>query len=177
MTNPSWQPGPWPPKQGLPAAQPAQPPMLAGHSDRERAVDVLRAGFAEGRLQQDEYERRVERAYQARTVGELSLLVADLPQGPLGFQQPVAQHLPPTFMPVAPPTNSKAGVALACGIGTFFTLGLTAVPAVIVGHMARAEIRETREGGDGMAVAGLVLGWLSIAGWALLLLLIVAASG
>ncbi|WP_225882214.1 DUF1707 and DUF4190 domain-containing protein [Streptomyces aureocirculatus] len=188
MTNPSWQPGPWPPGQGLPAqsGQPGRPPMhfgpqgppsmLAGHSDRERAVDVLRAGFAEGRLQQDEYERRVERAYQARTVGELGLLVADLPQGPIGFQQPAPQYVPPTFLPVAPPTNGKAGAALACGIGTFFTVGATAVPAVILGHMARSEIRRTHEGGDGMAVAGLVLGYLSIVGWALLLLLIVSAS-
>ncbi|GGO53315.1 DUF1707 and DUF4190 domain-containing protein [Streptomyces lasiicapitis] len=180
MTNPSWQPGPWPPKQpGLPAHMPAQagqPSMLAGHSDRERTVDVLRAGFAEGRLPQDEYERRVDRALQARTVGELGLLVADLPQGPIGFQQPAPQHVPATFMPVAPPTNGKAGAALACGIGTFFTLGLTGVPAVVLGHMARTEIRRTHEGGDGMAVAGLVLGWLSIAGWALFLMLIMIAA-
>ncbi|GHC70366.1 DUF1707 and DUF4190 domain-containing protein [Streptomyces flavofungini] len=178
MTNPSWQPGPWPPHQGLPAMRPAQhgqPSMLAAHSDRERAVDVLRAGFAEGRLQQDEYERRVERAYQARTVGELGLLVADLPQGPAAFQQaPVP--VPHTFLPVAPPTNGKATAAMVCGIATFFTLGASAVPAVILGHIARAEIRRTHENGDGQAVAGLALGWLAIAGWALLLLLVVSAA-
>jgi len=33
--------------------------MLAATADRERAVDVLRAGFAEGRLQEDELEKRV----------------------------------------------------------------------------------------------------------------------
>lgn len=186
MSNTSWQPGEWPPDQGLPAqsgpagqppapyGHPGQPSMLAGYSERERAVDVLRAGFAEGRLQQGEYERRVERAYQARTVGELSLLVADLPQGPAGFQQPVAPQVPPTFWPAAPPTNGKAGAALACGIGTFFTFGFSGVPAVILGHMARTEIRRTREGGDGMAVAGLVMGWLSITGWTLFLLLVAA---
>jgi uncharacterized membrane protein len=36
--------------------------MLASHADRERTVDVLRAGFAEGRLQQAEFDRRVARA-------------------------------------------------------------------------------------------------------------------
>ncbi|MFD9907734.1 DUF1707 and DUF4190 domain-containing protein [Streptomyces sp. NPDC059063] len=169
MSNPSWQPAPWPGQQG-------QPSMLAGNSDRERAVDVLRAGFAEGRLQQPEYERRIERAYKARTVGELGLLVADLPQGPTGFQQTMP-GVPHTFMPApVPPTNSKATAALVCGVATFLTLGATGVPAVILGHMARGEIRRTDERGDGMAVAGLALGWLSIAGWALLLLLIVAAS-
>ncbi|MEV0439082.1 DUF1707 and DUF4190 domain-containing protein [Streptomyces spectabilis] len=167
MTNPSWQPAPWPGQQG-------QPSMLAGHSDRERAVDVLRAGFAEGRLQQDEYERRVERAYQARTVGELGLLVADLPQGPSGFPQ--GPPAVPTFM-AAPPVNGKATAAMVCGIATFFTFGASGVPAVVLGHIARAEIRRTHEGGDGQAVAGLALGWLSIVGWALILLLVVAASG
>ncbi|WP_193560585.1 DUF1707 and DUF4190 domain-containing protein [Streptomyces alboflavus] len=186
MTDPPWQPGAWPPHQGpphqgpphqgLPAMRPAQgqPSMLAAHSDRERAVDVLRAGFAEGRLQKEEYERRVERAYQARTVGDLSLLVADLPQGPAAFQQ-APMVVPPTFMPAAP-TNGKATAAMVCGIATFFTFGASAVPAVILGHMARAEIRQTHEQGDGQAVAGLALGWLAIVGWALLLLLIVSAA-
>src|SRR5688572_3558720 len=51
--------------------------MLASHADRERAVDVLRAGFGEGRMEQTEFEKRVARAYAARTVGELALLVSD----------------------------------------------------------------------------------------------------
>jgi len=34
---------------------------------------------------------------------------------------------------------------------------------VILGHLARAQIRRTGEAGDGMAVAGLVLGYLGIA--------------
>ena len=63
-------------------------------------------------------------------------------------------------------TSSLAIISLVSGI-----LGWTLVPwlgslvAIITGHMARAEIRrnpETMEG-DGIAIAGLVLGWLSIA--------------
>ncbi|MFJ9081430.1 DUF1707 and DUF4190 domain-containing protein [Streptomyces sp. NPDC102340] len=175
MSNPSWQPVPWPGHQGH------QPSMLAAHADRERAVDVLRAGFAEGRLQQSEYERRIERAYQARTVGELTMLVADLPQGPAPqqqmqqIQQPM-MGVPRTFLPAPPPTNGKAIGALVCGVGTFFSAGASAIPAVILGHMARKEIRERGESGDGMAVGGLVLGWLSVAFWALLLVAIVVAG-
>ncbi|WP_425830588.1 DUF1707 and DUF4190 domain-containing protein [Streptomyces fractus] len=171
MSNPSWQPAPWPGPQGH------QPSMLAAHADRERAVDVLRAGFAEGRLQQGEYEKRIERAYQARTVGELAMLVADLPQGPAPQQQMVG--VPRTFLPLPPPpppTNGKAIGALVCGVGTFFSVGVSAVPAVILGHMARKEIRERGESGDGMAVGGLVLGWLSLAFWALIFVVIVASA-
>ena len=62
-------------------------------------------------------------------------------------------------------TSSLAIISLVSGI-----LGWTLVPwlgslvAIITGHMARAEIRrnpDTMEG-DGMALGGLVLGWLSI---------------
>lgn len=46
---------------------------------------------------------------------------------------------------------------------------------MILGHKARAEIRRSGERGDGQAVAGLVLGWLSIGGWAFFLLLMMLA--
>jgi Domain of unknown function (DUF1707) len=59
------------------------PAWLAASADRERAVGVLRAGFAEGRLTQDELTDRVGRAYAARTYRELWALTADLPSGPL----------------------------------------------------------------------------------------------
>ncbi|MFD7132385.1 DUF1707 and DUF4190 domain-containing protein [Streptomyces sp. NPDC059894] len=159
--------------------------MLASHADRERAVDVLRAGFAEGRLQQAEFDRRVARAYEARTVGELSLLVADLPQGPMVIQPaapPVqAYHaypaVPRTFLPAPPPpTNGKAVGAMVCGVLTTMTMGVTGIPAVILGHSARAEIRRTGEGGEGFALAGLVLGWLSVASWAVFLVILFLAA-
>ena len=62
------------------------PRALAANADRERAVDVLKAGFAEGRLTKAEHDDRVGRVYAARTYGELGSLVADLPAGPLGGQ-------------------------------------------------------------------------------------------
>jgi hypothetical protein len=50
------------------------------------------------------------------------------------------------------------------------------VPAVILGHVARANIKRTGERGDGLAIAGLVLGYLGIACWALFLVVLLAAS-
>lgn len=66
---------------------------------------------------------------------------------------------------VARPTSSLAVVSLVFGIlGWTLLPAVGAVVAVITGHMARAEIRRSagQLEGDGMAVAGLVLGWLAI---------------
>jgi hypothetical protein len=148
--------------------------MRAAHADRERTVDVIKAGFAEGRLTQPEYEQRMSRAYEAQTYGELHALIADLPQGPVGV--PHAPAVPHTFQPLPPPprTNSSAVGALVCG-ALVPVVGVTFIPAIILGHKARAEIRRTGEGGDGMALAGLVIGYLTVGFIALVTLIITAA--
>ncbi|MFI6011644.1 DUF1707 and DUF4190 domain-containing protein [Streptomyces sp. NPDC051243] len=167
----------WPGGGGgpLPWAEQGGSRMLASHADRERAVDVLRAGFGEGRLEKDEFDLRVGRAYAARTVGELALLVADLPLGPVPQPAPVTP-VPRTFLPVArPQTNGKAVGSALCGVLCLVSFGLTGIPAVVLGHAARSEIRRTGEGGDALALTGLVLGWLSNAAWAALLTLMIVA--
>ncbi|MGH1564238.1 DUF1707 SHOCT-like domain-containing protein [Mumia sp. DW29H23] len=55
--------------------------MRAGDPDREHTADILRRAAGEGRLDIDELEERLERAYQAKTYRELEALVADLPDG------------------------------------------------------------------------------------------------
>ncbi|MEY9993519.1 hypothetical protein ABIE67_005551 [Streptomyces sp. V4I8] len=190
MTQPSWQgsgaPRPW---QGShaplrwqgghgPQAWPAlgSPAMLASHADRERAVDVLRAGFGEGRLDKSEFDQRIERAYTARTVGDLALLVADLPQGPMPQPAPFTP-VPRAFLAVPrPQTNAKAVGSAVCGVLCLVSFGLTGIPAVVLGHAARSEIRRTGEGGDALALTGLVLGWLSNAAWAVLVTLMLVAA-
>ncbi|WP_404828134.1 DUF1707 and DUF4190 domain-containing protein [Streptomyces canus] len=166
---------PWP-AYPAPQAQPSASAMLASHADRERAVDVLRAGYGEGRLEKAEFDKRVERAYGARTVGELALLVSDLPLGPVPQPAPFTA-VPRTFLPAPRPrANGKAVGAAVCGLLCVPTFGFTGIPAVILGHAARAEIDRTGEGGDGLALTGLVLGWLSIAAWSILMTLMIAVG-
>ncbi len=152
--------------------------MRASDADRERTVDVLKAAFAEGRLTAEEYEQRTGVAYRARTYGELAAVVGDLPQGPVPVApafRPAPGPVPATFLPPPPPprpSNSLAAASLVCGIaGLFF--GIPAVPAVVLGHRARREIRRTGESGEGMATTGLVLGWLVTAFMAFVALMMV----
>jgi Domain of unknown function (DUF4190)/Domain of unknown function (DUF1707) len=146
--------------------------LRASTADRERAVDVLKAGFAEGRLTKDEYDDRVALAYSARTYADLSMVTGDLPGG-----QMVAPYGAPymPYVPVARRTNGLAVASLVCGLAQPLTAGLTMLPAVILGHVARSQIRRTGEDGKGLATAGLVLGWVGIA-FALLVILVVAGA-
>lgn len=62
-------------------------------------------------------------------------------------------------------TSTLAVVSLITGIlGWTLLPWLGAIVAIITGHMARSEIRRDPENleGDGLAVAGLVLGWLMV---------------
>jgi hypothetical protein len=54
--------------------------MRASDADRDRVADALREAYAEGRLDVDEHNERIDLAYRAKTFGELSPLVSDLPQ-------------------------------------------------------------------------------------------------
>ena len=152
------------------------PAMRAASADRERAVDVLKAGFAEGRLTQDEYNDRMGRAYAARTYGELTALTSDLPAGAMPAAWPVPMYQPPAS------TNSLARASLVLGVAEFFTMGLTAIPAIICGHMAKREMRQTGQRGDGLATSGLVLGYMAVIFWGILIALsivgaVISASG
>ena len=57
------------------------PRMRAGTTDRQAAVDRLTRHFTEGRLNAEEFDDRVGRAYAATYLDELPELLADLPEG------------------------------------------------------------------------------------------------
>jgi hypothetical protein len=79
--------------------------------------------------------------------------------------QPAAPY--PAAAPMAParPTSTMAVVSLVSGLVSWVLLPLlAAIVAIITGHMGRSEIRRSNGAldGDGMAVAGLILGYLQI---------------
>lgn len=67
----------------MPAAFPANDPhstMRASDADRDRVAEALREAYAEGRLDVEEHNERLDLVYKAKTLGELSPLLSDLPQ-------------------------------------------------------------------------------------------------
>lgn len=72
----------------------------------------------------------------------------------------------PYQTPPAKPTSNMALASLILGIlGWTILPTLGSIGAIITGHMAKSEIRRSMGalGGDGMATAGLVLGYANIA--------------
>lgn len=53
--------------------------LRASDADREHVVSTLRQHHAEGRLTVDEFTDRMQRAFGAKTLGELDVLTRDLP--------------------------------------------------------------------------------------------------
>jgi hypothetical protein len=148
--------------------------MRASDDDRRRVQDVLNDAFAEGRLDQQEWDQRVGELAGAATYGELARLTADLPgtyprpqygAAALSHSQPV---------PELPATNGMAIASLVCGIGQLVAGFPAGIAAIILGHLARRRIRETGQQGSGLARAGMILGYIGTVGLLLLVLLVFA---
>ncbi|MEN8693626.1 MAG: DUF4190 domain-containing protein [Akkermansiaceae bacterium] len=85
----------------------------------------------------------------------------------------------PAGMPAAPPTSGLAIASLVCGILSLifcYINALLGIPAVICGHMALKRTRpdvQPAQGGRGMAIAGLICGYIGI----VIQIFIIAAIG
>jgi len=73
-------------------------------------------------------------------------------------------------------TSGLAIAALVCGIGQVLIGILAGIPAIILGHMARSRIRQTGEQGAGMALAGLILGYIGLALTILVIIIAIAVA-
>ncbi len=77
---PESEPGRMPGSAPVPGTEPARPRAIrASDQDREAVVQRLQAAFAEGRLDDDEFDRRMRAALTAKTSSNLTPLLDDLP--------------------------------------------------------------------------------------------------
>jgi type II secretory pathway pseudopilin PulG len=88
---------------------------------------------------------------------------------PAQTQYPPQQAYPPQAQPYPgqfqPQTDGKATASLILGILSILCFGLlTGLPAIILGHISRGNIEQSRGRltGAGMALAGLIMGYVSI---------------
>jgi len=77
-----------------------------------------------------------------------------------------------------PTTNGLAVTSLILGLVGPFTCGVGSVVAIVLGFVAREQIKRSwgRETGSGMATAGIILGFLAAAFWLVLMIVAVVDS-
>jgi len=101
-------------------------------------------------------------------------------QQPGGYTQPGYQPGMPAWPGggyPAPKTNGLAIAALICGVVQFLGFWLLGtIPAIVLGHMARKQIRQRNEQGAGLALAGLILGYVGIALTVIVVIIIIIAA-
>jgi hypothetical protein len=62
----------------MPTDPPSSPALRASDADRDRVIELLRAAVGDGRLDQAEFDGRLDAALAARTIDALAPLTADL---------------------------------------------------------------------------------------------------
>jgi amino acid transporter len=100
-----------------------------------------------------------------------------------GYEAPPTAYAPPGYpatpggYAVAPPAGTN-GFAIASFVLSFFfcLYGIGAILAVVFGHIARSQIRRTGQQGAGLALAGMIIGYVGIGLWVLFVVLAIAAG-
>ena len=83
------------------------PRMRIADSDRERAMADLAMHYADGRLEHEEYDERLDAIWTARTRADLAVLFNDLPR-------PQAAQPPRTSRPCTRPTRFGGSSSRCC---------------------------------------------------------------
>jgi len=133
--------------------------LRASDADRERFVETLRRHHVDGRLTTEELTERAERAYAARTLGDLDALATDLPSlppapspgHPPGWD-PDASGLPPRMRPTGP----RRAAAKANLVRSLLWYGLLSLVLIVVWAAS---------GRDYFWPVWPILGFLLLVGW------------
>ena len=113
-------------------------PLRIGDAERERTAELLRAHAAAGRLEADELEERLERAYGAKYAADLDAVLAELPAEPAPRERPDVSGPTPLF-----PVAVIALLVIAAVTGSWWLLWLILPLGIILGprHHRRERAR------------------------------------
>lgn len=131
------------------------------------SADQVRRWITEGRIT-SRTQMRTEESNEWKPASEFHEFDAALAgrTRPAQAASPgVAASMPPAVPPSGPPAAGLAITSMVLGILSFLGCFIfTGIPAIITGHIAHSRSRKRPEqyGGDGFAIAGLVMGYASL---------------
>ena len=103
--------------------------MRVSDTEREQVADALRQAFGEGRLDLEEFDERVQQAYQAKTYRDLAKLTADLPDA----DAPVpAQEITPAQTRSGQPVPARPNPAVVVPV-LLVLVGITIAASIATG--------------------------------------------
>ena len=105
---------------------------------------------------------------------------AGMPPAPAynpGYQQPYGSpyaqpayggygYVPPTQQELRQQRNGLAIGALVCSLIGIFTCGLASIAGLIMGHISYSQAKRGQAGGQGLALAAVIIGYVVLALWA-----------
>jgi Domain of unknown function (DUF4190) len=185
MTDP-YQPG----RQG-PAAPPPDP-ARSFEPPTYQQPSTPRPASAEPTHQQPTYQRQTDQqqgyqqqGYPHQQQGYQQPIYPAVPGAPLPYQQPSGYPAAPAHSYGYPAPRPTEGLAIASlvvscvgvlGLCLYGMGGILGVAGAVLGHIAHGRIRRLETRGAGMALAGIIVGWiaaaLALVGIALLALVI-----
>lgn len=80
----------------------------------------------------------------------------------------------PYYYPQSRGTNGLAIASLVLGVLWLYWIG--SILALIFGYVARRQIKRSGQDGNGLAIAGIVLGWIGVAVMVVVIILLVSVS-
>jgi Domain of unknown function (DUF4190) len=105
------------------------------------------------------------------------------PPPPGGYPPPPGPGYPPPPGPGYPPsqpgsgTNTFAIVSLVASLLGWVCVGIGSILGIVFGFLALNQIKQTGQGGRGLAIAGIVIGIVSIVGGIIYWIIVMIAAG
>jgi hypothetical protein len=136
--------------------------LRVSDSEREAAAQRLGTAWAEGRLDDVEYDRRLSQAFAAVTYGDLDQLFTDLP-GPRSFPPPPQFRPPPTWPAPYMPASGAVGQARSTGLQVLLFVVTFGIWGYVYFFQTHDEMKRHSGEGIGGVVALLVafLVWMA----------------
>ena len=95
------------------------------------------------------------------------------PPPPYAYQPPPGVPYPTApYPPYGQPARGTNGFAIASLVCSIVACGVGSVLGIVFGHIARRQIRRTGEGGNGLAIAGMVIGYVGVAALATMIVVV-----